>query len=75
MEMPEARVPRIIRMQQEWERRQAASSAKAPTKEGEDKPKRRSSGGVYCGPWPRWKYLLFRVARARCFLPPPFSRG
>ncbi|MBP1627129.1 MAG: hypothetical protein H6Q00_1604 [Holophagaceae bacterium] len=75
MEMDEMRVPKIIRMQQEWERQHAAMADKDIANTEKERPKRRSSGGVYCGPWPKWRYLLFRLTGAACFLPPPFGRG
>ncbi len=63
--MQEEHVPTIIRLQQEWVRRRVIGPP--PTWDGN----RIRAGfcGVYAGPWPRWKRIIFRVTGASWCLP------
>jgi len=58
-------VPRIILLQQEWARKKVIGPP--PTWE---ESLTRPFGGVFAGPWPRWKRVLCRLTGLSLFSPP-----
>ena len=67
--MPEQHIPTIIRLQEEWAKQRILGPP--PVWDGDQD--NILTYGVFGGPWPWWKRILYRLTGSLVWLPEPLD--